>query len=123
MKREEEKFDVTEVEESKEVETVLEEENRFLFKLSKPYRFEGKDYTEVDLSGMERLTIQDMSRIEKRRGLANGYQSFSMTPEHSVDYACYFAAEASGLPVEFFFGLPASDGIELRKKVSSFLLW
>lgn len=31
-----------------------------IVKFAKPYSFEGTEYTEVDLSGMDKLTIQDM---------------------------------------------------------------
>lgn len=30
-----------------------------IVKFAKPYSFEGTEYTEVDLSGMDKLTIQD----------------------------------------------------------------
>lgn len=107
---------------AEEMEKVEEVASSFLLVFRKPYAFEGKEHKEVDLSCMENLTVQDMSRIEKRRAMANGYQPFTLNPEYSVDYACYFAAEASKLPVEFFLGLPASEGIALRRMVSSFLL-
>lgn len=123
MSKVEEKVDLIEkLREEEKVEEVEEVTSSFLLVFRKPYTFEGKEYREVDLSCMENLTVQDMSRIEKRRAMANGYQPFSLNPEYSVDYACYFAAEASKLPVEFFLGLPASEGIALRRMVSSFLL-
>lgn len=34
-----------------------------IVKFAKPYSFEGTEYTEVDLSGMDKLTIQDMIDI------------------------------------------------------------
>ena len=36
-----------------------------IVKFAKPYSFEGTEYTEVDLSGMDKLTIQDMIDIQK----------------------------------------------------------
>ncbi len=38
-----------------------------IVKFAKPYSFEGTEYTEVDLSGMDKLTIQDMIDIQKPR--------------------------------------------------------
>ena len=35
-----------------------------IVKFAKPYSFEGTEYTEVDLSGMDKLTIQDMIDIQ-----------------------------------------------------------
>ena len=34
-------------------------------KFAKPYKFEGTEYDEVDLSGMDGMTIQDMIDIQK----------------------------------------------------------
>ena len=39
--------------------------NKFNVKLRKPFSFEGKEYTDVDLSGLEKLTGRDMEEIEK----------------------------------------------------------
>ena len=39
-----------------------EDESSTLVKFSKAYRFEGKDYTEVDLSGMDDLSAEDPQR-------------------------------------------------------------
>ena len=36
---------------------VLETEQKYVLKPKKPYIFEGKEYPEIDLSGLERLTI------------------------------------------------------------------
>ena len=46
--------------ETQEVNTEKEEvsEERVV-KLTKPYVFEGKEYEEIDLSGLEKLTIRD----------------------------------------------------------------
>ena len=39
--------------------------NKLNVKLRKPFSFEGKEYTDVDLSGLENLTGRDMEEIEK----------------------------------------------------------
>lgn len=42
-----------------------EDESSTLVKFSKAYRFEGKDYTEVDLSGMDDLSAEDMIAADR----------------------------------------------------------
>ena len=42
-----------------------EDESSTLVKFSKAYRFEGKDYTEVDLSGMDDLSAEDMIAVDR----------------------------------------------------------
>ena len=34
-----------------------------IVKFDKPYKFEGKEYDSLDLSGMEKMTVQDLSLI------------------------------------------------------------
>ena len=36
-----------------------------LVKFSKPYKFEGQTYSEIDLAGMDSLTAEDMVAAEK----------------------------------------------------------
>ena len=64
-----------------------------IVKFAKPYSFEGTEYTEVDLSGMDKLTIQDMIDIQKN--LANELASLAA-----------LEATTSGKPVEFFKLMP-----------------
>ena len=52
-------------------------------KFAKPYKFEGTEYDEVDLSGMDGMTIQDMIDIQKKlageirnAGSSGGYHLF-----------------------------------------------
>ena len=95
-----------------------EDESSTLVKFSKAYRFEGKDYTEVDLSAMEDMTAADLCAVGKimtRLGIVNP------VAEMTVDYAIYMAARASGKPVEFFQGLPTKEGIKLKNMVTGFL--
>ena len=42
-----------------------EEEESLVIKLKKPYKFEGKEYTEIDLSGLEDLSAADMISVNK----------------------------------------------------------
>ena len=63
-----------------------------LVKFSKPYKFEGQTYSEIDLSGMDSLTAEDMIAAEKhlmRTGV------FSPLPEMTVEYVQFIAARAA----------------------------
>ena len=39
-----------------------------IVKFDKPYKFEGKEYDGLDLSGMEKMTVQDLIDIQKNIG-------------------------------------------------------
>lgn len=85
--------------------------------LSKPYRFEDKTYTEIDLSGLEELTTEDMVAAEKYLSRSG---NFSVMPEMSIEYACFICSRATDLPVEFFRRLPPKDGVRLKNRVTGF---
>lgn len=87
-------------------------------KFRKPYRFEGKEYTELDLSGMEDLTGTDMIAINK---LIDRAGSSEAGLEMTLEYAFYFAARASRLPVEFFLSLPPNEAARVKSRVMGFL--
>ena len=74
-----------------------------IVKFAKPYSFEGTEYTEVDLSGMDKLTIQDMIDIQKK--LAGEIATLAAV-EATTSFAQEVATKASGKPVEFFKLMP-----------------
>jgi hypothetical protein len=94
-------------------------ENEFdtVVKFSKPYTFEGDTYTEIDLSGMEHMTAQDMIDAEK---YLNRSGVFSPIPEVSVKYVCFIASKAAKQPIEFFEQLPPREATKVKNKVTSF---
>lgn len=92
-------------------------ENPNLVKFSKPYHFEGKTYTEIDLSGAERLSAQDMVEAEKflvQSGIV------SPLPEMTMEYICFIANRITDQPLEFFKGLPPRDIVRVKNKITSF---
>lgn len=96
------------------------EEEGMVIKFKKPYSFEGKEYTEIDLSGMDDLTGADMiavNKIMKR----NGGGGIDVMPEVSLEYACVLASKAAKLPVEFFTGLPPREAMKVKNRVMGFL--
>lgn len=94
-----------------------EDESSTLVKFSKAYRFEGKDYTEVDLSGMDDLSAEDMIAADRYLTRSG---SFSVMPEMTLEYACFIAARAAKQPIEFFKGLPPKDALKVKNRVTSF---
>ena len=94
------------------------EEESLILKFKKPYKFEGREYTEVDLSAMEDMTAADLCAVAKLSGRDTG---ITPIPEMTIPYAIHMAARASKLPVEFFRGLPAQESMKLKNLVSGFL--
>lgn len=86
-------------------------------KFVKPYKFEGKEYTEVDLSGLDNIKASDMIEAEKMYGRSGG---FSFIPEMSMEYALIIATKASNQPIEFFQGLQPKNAMRVKNKVTSF---
>lgn len=98
-----------------------EVEESFIIRLKKPYLFEGKTYTEIDLTGMEELTGADMIAINKIMQRSSSGSGTDVMPEVSTEYACYFAAKAAKLPVEFFLQLPSWATLRVKNRVMGFL--
>ena len=94
------------------------EEESLVLKFRKPYKFEGVEYTEVDLSAMEDMTAADLCAVGK---IMNKLGIVNPVAEMTVDYAIYMAARASGKPVEFFQGLPPKESIKLKNMLTGFL--
>ena len=91
-----------------------------IVKFRRPYQFEGQEYTQVDLSGLEDVsagTLQNVGRalLKKRPGLNPS------TIEMTMDYANMLAARVTSLPVEFFERLPGKDGMKIKTTVVGFL--
>lgn len=91
-----------------------------IIKFKKPYRFEGKEYTELDLSGMEDMTGADMIAVNKIMQRTSSAM-IDVMPEVSLEYAFYFAARAAKLPVEFFQNLPTKESMKVKNRVMGFL--
>lgn len=107
------------MDETKTVKTEeMPEENRYLVVFKKPFVYEGVSYKEIDLSGLEELSAQDMieaNKIMERSGSVNAI------PELSLEYACIISARATGKPVEFFKALPPKEAVKVKNRVTNFL--
>ena len=49
-----------EIKDNAALEAAEDQEESLILKFKKPYVFEGKEYTEVDLSAMEDMTAEDL---------------------------------------------------------------
>lgn len=93
------------------------EENEYIVTFKKPFNFEGKVYTSVDLSGLEDLNGKQLCEIHKR---FTKEQNVSLTPEMSPAFACITANMVTGYPIEFFFSLPAKELSKIKRTVSAY---
>lgn len=89
-----------------------------IVRLSKTYRFEDQEISELDFSGLENLTVADMMKANKTLSSSG---NFSVLPENDLQYAITLAVQVTGLPIEFFRQLAPRDGIRIKNKVTGFL--
>ena len=89
-----------------------------ILKLSRTYRFEDQEISELDFSGLEDLTVADMMKANKTLSSSG---NFSVLPENDLQYTITLAVQVTGLPVEFFRQLKPRDGIKVKNRVTSFL--
>lgn len=110
-----------------------EAEATTLVKLSKPYKFEGQTYSEIDLSGLDSLTAEDMIAAEKHlmrtgrllpapgddRGVCPVHRRQSLRPARRVLQGASPEGRHQGQkPGDQFFlrrGLTPEDGKDLRR--------
>ncbi len=102
-----------------EIKKVLKENDDVenIVKLSKTYDFEGEKISELDFSGMENVTAEDM--IKANKVLASS-GTVTVLPENDLHYTLIIAASATGYPIEFFKALKPKDAIKVKNKVTSF---
>jgi len=93
------------------------EQSAFIIKFAKPYTFESKSYTEIDLSGMENLAATDLFTASKIFA-TEGY--ISSKPETDPKFCCMIATLATGLPKEFFNRLPIKEANKVKEMVFDF---
>lgn len=102
------------------LEAIDEQEENLLVKLRKPVDFEGKTYTELDLSAMEDMSARDLKKISKLVRVKDAAVNPALM-EMSMEYAMAAAAMAAKLPIEFFDKLGAKDAMKVKNTVVSFL--
>ena len=76
-----------------------------LITFKKPYKFEDKEYTELDMSGLNKLTVQDV--IDVQKSLQNSGNTAAMVVmETTAAFAMELAVKATKKPVEFYKLMP-----------------
>ena len=95
-----------------------EQEN--VVKLAKPYVFEGKEYPEIDLSGLDKLTIKDA--IDAQRQLFGEQEvAAAVLCETTTAFARTIAVKATELPIEFFKLMPRGISRRVAAAVRGYL--
>lgn len=101
-------------------ESVPQEDRRNVIELKRPYTFEGKEYTEIDISGLDRLTIQDA--INAQRKLFGERETASVVLcETTTAFAREIAAKATGLPIEFFKFAPRGLSKQIAATIQGYI--
>lgn len=98
----------------------VEEEESLVVKFKKTYMFEGKEYTEINLTALEDISAADMIATNKYMD-RNSAGTVSIMPEISLEYACVLSAKATKMPIEFFTGLPPKEALKVKNRVMGFL--
>ena len=88
-----------------------------IFKFSQPYTFEGKEYTEIDLSALLTFTVRQLIQAEK---LYMSSGNIPLMSESTFEYACAAGTVATGLPIELFLSMPAPEGVAFKNTMSGF---
>lgn len=86
-----------------------------ILELVRTYPFEGEEISSLDFSGIENLTAENMIRannIMENSGLS------ATVPENTMYYALIIAADATGMPIEFFKKLRPRDAVNVRRMVT-----
>ena len=102
----------------KATETENTEKNVITF--NKPYKFEGTEYTEIDISGLDKLTIKDAIDIQKQLTAKREVAATVLT-ETSTAFARMVIAKATGYPIEFFEVMPRSLSKQVQQAVMMYL--
>lgn len=86
-------------------------------KLATPYKFDGKEISELDLGGIMDLTARDLVELDtemQRRGF------YGSRTEMSRQYAMLVAAKVMDKPYNFCDGMSARDSIRLKETITTF---
>lgn len=91
-----------------------------VLRFGQPYIFDGREYTEVDLSGLEDVTAGVLESVGKIVSKKNPGMNPALL-EMSMPFCNHLAQRVAGLTLEFFTKLPAKEAIKLKAMVTNFL--
>lgn len=86
--------------------------------LTKAYKCNDKEIKELDLTGLEELTSQDLIDATRIYVAQTGMPPIS---EADMLYTFLIAYKITKLPIDFFTSLSARDGMKVKTMVSNFL--
>lgn len=102
----------------KNIETAsLPEKTDLTVTLSRPYMFEGNEFTTLDLSNLENITTRALAEVSKVFATT---EYLHPRPESDTTYCCMLAAQAIKQPYQFFDNLPAKDALKVRNVIQTF---
>lgn len=78
---------------------MAETKTELVVEFKMPHEFEHKEYTKVDLSGIEKMTVNDLIDVQKN---LQSDAAAAFVVETTTAYAVQLAQKASGRPIEFF---------------------
>lgn len=93
-----------------------EAELRHVVQFRNPYNWEGKEYTSVDLSGLDNLTVKDAIDAQRKLFSEREIAALIIT-ETTTAFARELAARASGKPIEFFKQMPRGPMRQVIREV------
>lgn len=99
----------------KEIIIEVDDENENILKLSKEYKFEGEVVSELDFSGLEDLTAQDLVRATNTAS-NNGGRVIAV-PQLDTQLLLLLAVEVTHKPINFFYKLNLKDTASVRAMV------
>lgn len=91
-----------------------------VIKLTKTYKFDGREIKELDLSGLKDLTMADYEQVRKYLA-TRGVTPPALLAEADPTLTNAYAAVACHMPFEFFEQLNLPDGYAVKNKVMGFI--
>ena len=88
-----------------------------IYKLKKPFTFEGETYTELNIP-LEDITGQQLYEAE-RIYVKNGGSTVGM--EYNLEFIFILCSMVSEKPIELFYAMSATDAYHLKYKIAGFL--
>ena len=92
-------------------EATEQHKDKYTVIFEKPYTFEKKVYSSIELAALDTLTAEDVFAAEAYAKRKSG--SFTVA-ETSTPYLLYLAARAADQPIEFMESLPIKDATRVK---------
>ena len=106
-----------EIVEIRDGEVKVEPDKEKVLELTRVYVFEGEEVSDLDFSGLEDITAEDMIRANN---IMTNDGAAAIIPENSMYYALLIASDVTGMPIEFFKKLKPRDAIGVRRMVTHY---